>query len=121
MNPIVEAYLACALWLATDEDGRPLDEKYSTSAFTQAAQKEARNAVVKFFADVKESIGELDKVFEKWDLEQIGHDLWLTRNGHGAGFWDRGLPHGEALSECAKRLGEANVYECGNNRHISIE
>ncbi len=20
---------------------------------------------------------------------QAGHDLWLTRNGHGAGFWDR--------------------------------
>lgn len=21
--------------------------------------------------------------------EQAGHDFWLTRNGHGAGFWDR--------------------------------
>ena len=23
--------------------------------------------------------------------DQCGHDFWLTRNGHGAGFWDRGL------------------------------
>ena len=23
------------------------------------------------------------------DLEHCGHDFWLTRNGHGAGFWDR--------------------------------
>jgi hypothetical protein len=23
------------------------------------------------------------------DPAQLGHDLWLTRNGHGAGFWDR--------------------------------
>lgn len=23
-------------------------------------------------------------------IEQAGHDLWLTRCGHGAGFWDRG-------------------------------
>jgi len=23
------------------------------------------------------------------DAEQIGHDFWLTRNGHGSGFWDR--------------------------------
>lgn len=22
---------------------------------------------------------------------QAGHDFWLTRCGHGAGFWDRGL------------------------------
>ncbi len=21
--------------------------------------------------------------------ERFGHDFWLTRNGHGAGFWDR--------------------------------
>ena len=32
--------------------------------------------------------------------ERAGHDLWLTRNGHGAGFWDRGLGAlGEKLSE----------------------
>ena len=24
-----------------------------------------------------------------YDEEQAGHDYWLTRNGHGAGFWDR--------------------------------
>jgi|TARA_R110000744_G_scaffold366338_1_gene475354 hypothetical protein len=22
------------------------------------------------------------------ECERIGHDFWLTRNGHGAGFWD---------------------------------
>ena len=31
---------------------------------------------------------------------RAGHDFWLTRNGHGAGFWDRGLGEvGDALSE----------------------
>lgn len=36
----------------------------------------------------------------RYDATQAGHDFWLTRNGHGAGFWDRGLGHiGEALSE----------------------
>lgn len=24
------------------------------------------------------------------DQECAGHDYWLTRNGHGCGFWDRG-------------------------------
>ena len=24
--------------------------------------------------------------------EQNGHDFWMTRNGYGTGFWDRGYP-----------------------------
>lgn len=40
-----------------------------------------------------------------------GHDLWLTRNGHGAGFWDRGLGAlGERLSEAAKGYGSADDH-----------
>lgn len=31
--------------------------------------------------------GEID--ISQFDPAQMGHDLWLTRNGHGAGFWDR--------------------------------
>jgi hypothetical protein len=39
------------------------------------------------------------RVFQKYNTEylpqagtpeQNGHDFWLTRNHHGAGFWDRG-------------------------------
>lgn len=26
-----------------------------------------------------------------YDANQAGADFWLSRNGHGAGFWDRGL------------------------------
>lgn len=26
---------------------------------------------------------------EGYSEERAGHDYWLTRNGHGAGFWDR--------------------------------
>jgi len=36
----------------------------------------------------------------------LGHDLWLTRNGHGAGFWDRGLGDlGKNLTDSAHALG----------------
>lgn len=39
---------------------------------------------------------------------EIGADLWFTQNGHGVGFWDRGLDDiGEQLSEAARSLGEA--------------
>ena len=42
------------------------------------------------------------------DEDQWAHDFWLTRNGHGAGFWGRGHPQGigERLTELCKTFGE---------------
>ena len=48
--------------------------------------------------------------------ECAGHDLWLTRQGHGSGFWDRDAAfYGsaeirDAMDAAARALGE--VYEC---------
>jgi hypothetical protein len=45
------------------------------------------------------------------DAAMSGHDFLLTRNGHGAGFWDRGLGDmGEKLTAAAKAYGE---MDCG--------
>lgn len=45
------------------------------------------------------------------DDAQAGHDFWLTRNHHGAGFWDRGLGEiGKRLTESAHGFGGVNVY-----------
>lgn len=50
-------------------------------------------------------------------LHQLGIDLWLTRNGHGAGFWDRPELYGSQLSTIlttiATALGEHDVvFDC---------
>jgi len=43
---------------------------------------------------------------------QAGHDLWLTRNGHGAGFWDRDLGEaGDKLTELSKEMGELTLLQ----------
>lgn len=43
--------------------------------------------------------------------EQAGHDLWLTRNHHGVGFWDRGLGEaGAILTRVADEMGEQYAY-----------
>lgn len=45
--------------------------------------------------------------------EQAGHDFWLTRNGHGSGFWDRPELYGEypasKLTSRAESFGEINL------------
>ena len=57
--------------------------------------------------------------FDDLDPEQLGHDLWLTRNGHGTGFWDRPEVYGEAnatlFTRLAKAMGEhyADFLELG--------
>lgn len=44
------------------------------------------------------------------DFSQHGHDFALTRNGHGAGFWDRGYgPVGDRLTDAAESYGEADI------------
>ena len=41
----------------------------------------------------------------------LGHDFALTRNRHGAGFWDRGLGTcGEKLTVEAQAMGESNLF-----------
>ena len=55
--------------------------------------------------------------------EQIGHDLWLTRNGHGVGFWDRGLgAQGDSLTAICEALGEVWSYVGDDDQlHITGE
>jgi hypothetical protein len=40
-------------------------------------------------------------------LERAGHDLWLTRNRHGAGFWDGDWPteYADELTAAAHDFG----------------
>jgi hypothetical protein len=47
------------------------------------------------------------------EAEQAGHDFWLSRNGHGAGFFARPEVYGEHtdhLQEQAEAAGEHSLY-----------
>jgi hypothetical protein len=45
----------------------------------------------------------------EWDY--MGHDFWLTRNGHGAGFWDRQLGElGQQLTDASKAYSGLDLY-----------
>lgn len=40
-----------------------------------------------------------------------GYDFWLTRNGHGVGFWARDLDAlGDRLTAIAERMGVRELY-----------
>ena len=105
-----QAYKVAALW--TDEEELTADDGfgYSVWDFTREASDSIEAEVDRFITDAL-----LAKALDDDEnYEQLGHDLWLTRNGHGAGFWDRGTgAKGEKLTELAKELGEATIWVVG--------
>lgn len=98
-------YLDCALWSSTGDDGEPLDV-----LGVEAIAPETR---VKMRAELTDFVLKNQRLLMISGLQdtQIGHDFWLTRNGHGAGFWDRGLGAiGEQLTQACKAFPEVNLY-----------
>lgn len=104
LTGMVRGYAACALWSELDDDGEPLDGLYRPEDITGDGVAEMTADCVDFAAG---NVADLHGM----DPEQAGHDFWLTRNGHGAGFWDRGLgDRGERLSKAATVYGESCLY-----------
>ena len=104
-------YLTCAEWADLPEDIEiGLD-------FAPCAEEMA-------LADCMRFVGINWEIIKDCSPEQVGHDFWLTRNGHGAGFWDRpeiydGKENAETLSNSARSFGERNVFE--HNGQLIIE
>jgi len=110
----LDAYLSCALWSCANEDGDFLDV-YQISDFSADARAEAESEIIDFITANLDDLAEMEP-------EQVGHDFWLTRNGHGAGFWDRGLGAiGDRLTEAAKPYGPAHCFEQVSERSGLME
>jgi hypothetical protein len=61
--------------------------------------------------DLDEYATVMDRSPEWTGAEMAGHDFWLTRNHHGAGFWDRGLGElGRRLTDAANVYGDVYLY-----------
>lgn len=96
-------YIETALWSSTDAAGEPLTKNYSINGLAADTLSRMIRDCNKFQCDNAADIGD--------DLEQAGHDFWLTRNGHGAGFWDGDWPEaGDRLTAASKAFGECDLY-----------
>lgn len=85
--------------------GMPLDENYGI----EDIDEKTLAAMAADCADFQEYNAAL---LADYDLGTAGHDFWLTRNGHGAGFWDGDYDtkDGEALTKASKVYGSVNLY-----------
>lgn len=114
LNAMVDAYVVCALWSSTDDKCKPLDDEYSVDDIApetlQSMRADCEDFAKSNNADLLEYCARMKD--PRWSGEsRAGHDFWLTRNGHGAGFWDRGLGAlGDKLSTAAKIYGSVDLY-----------
>lgn len=111
LRDFTHAYIDAALWSSTDDNGTPLDSLDASLSAEARAQMEADCAA--FYTDCRPIWDGLTAytLTGTVDDAQAGHDFWLTRNRHGAGFWDRGLGDaGEELTRRARAYGEADLY-----------
>jgi hypothetical protein len=119
LDPFTRMYLETALWAETDQTneqgGEPLDKNFSIEDFSPEALESAKADCKKFQADNATDLA-------GQDLEAAGHDFWLTRNHHGAGFWDGDYPKeiGERLTEASHQYPEKNIY-VGDDKKLQMD
>ncbi len=113
-NSFFRAYVQCALWSSTDNadesGGEPLDRNYSASDLAPETIKQMEKDC-NDFQIMNSALLDISGL----DDEQQGYDFWLSRNGHGAGFFDRGNTESERkicqqLQEAARVYGSVDLY-----------
>lgn len=99
-------YVEAAMWTLQGDDGKSLDYL----GLHDIADSTIKAAIRDCAAFQKAYAGWLEQTEASAGLS--GTDFWLTRNGHGAGFWDRGYTRAvsDGLTEGAHAEGSADWY-----------
>lgn len=107
MDEFTRQYIETALWSTNDEStpagGVPMDANYDADDIHPDTLARMKADCAAFQAAHADDIA--------CDPSQAGHDFWLTRNGHGAGFWDGDWPEevGGRLTTASKEAGTYNL------------
>lgn len=106
----IEGYISAMLW------SQGLDDR----KVRKADVARIRGLVETFLSnsDVKDAF---DNSNYSFNPAQFGHDLYLTRNGHGCGFWENDYcnqEQGELLTAVSKLLGTS--HEDANGEYIDL-
>jgi hypothetical protein len=100
-------YLICALWTNEFDNDNVHDLPKET---WDAAAADCFKFVRRYWNLIQKS---------GVDAEHTGHDFWLTRNGHGTGFWDRDELDdklGRLLTEASEEFGETWIFKGDDGR-----
>lgn len=105
---MAQGYRDCLLWVGvTDENGETVEVTGGLDLPAIVWVGVVADVTYFYygnFQDLEEFVG-----LTGW--AQAGHDLFLTRNHHGTGFWDRGAGDaGDRLTVAAHELGTDDYF-----------
>lgn len=89
-NQYIETLLWCSVVV---DETLPEGEGTSDGYYSNADDYElAEGQEERLLVEARDFYDWFTETYPEWegDYGQVGHDFALTRNGHGAGFWDRG-------------------------------
>jgi len=109
LDDMTRQYLETALWSTSHGEDGNLDDNHGIEDVSQESIDRAITDCRSFRLAAKLW---LDELGAEYDDGKIGHDFLLTRNGHGAGFWDGDYPKkiGDELTRISHGYGEVNFY-----------
>jgi hypothetical protein len=118
-------YIDCALWasMVYDENGvdtEPMNRNHTPLDIASESIESMKSDCADFQTA---QLAYLSEAYtnDRYNRELAGHDFWLTRNHHGAGYWDRGLgPVGDILSKAAHVYGSSDLY-IGDDRKVYVQ
>lgn len=116
-----QGYIDALLWCGVYEENESgelttTDDLFDLSLVSTDALKQIREDCDAFVSTNREL---LDAT--AGDYSQHGHDFYLTRNRHGAGFWDRGYGDiGRALTDSAHAYGEFALMLLADGSAVSF-
>jgi len=131
IDEFIRGYKVAAMWSSThteNEDDEPvhIDLLDPEPEWSGEAIKDVTEICIDFMkankADLETFVEEISyDPTQGTPYDYAGHDLWLTCNGHGVGFWDRGLGDlGKRLTEVCNVIGESNLI-VGDDRKLYLE
>lgn len=120
LEAFTASYIGAALWSSNDDEGEPLDARFDRYDIAGGIGDEIEADCKAFYdanaSDIHCNGAPLANDFEgstaAREAAMAGHDFWLTRCGHGTGFWDGDWPepHATRLDEAAKAFGDVYLY-----------
>lgn len=124
LDEFTTGYLEAVEWLLpeeTDSEGNiigppPYDK---LTGFERKTLARIKRDCRQFPKDNRELLAQFCEITGR-GMDSAGHDFFLTRNRHGAGFWDRGARQvGEDLSTAAHGYGSTYEFLTRRGRLVS--
>lgn len=112
VNEILNSYLETAIW-AEESDENDLQGK----TIQELDKNSKANSAIEIYQFLQKAQQEASDELNTYDEEGIGHNLWLSRNGHGAGFFD---DNNDKLQNLARNMKSVNIYS-GDDGKIYID